>query len=608
MKLKNHVLKKIKDISIGEGIISVRKILFESILAIFGILGLLAVIMGGVEVYLQGKWQLGFVYICAYLPVLACLLFRKKISYLYRVGIVLLDFYILSVLILAGVGLSGAGISLLITFSVLATTFLGIKMGLISVLMSFIGILLIGLAMSTGMIPIDITTMTNSTRIEAWFMAATLFIFIGSIMVVCPGILQNSLQRTIELIQEKTLELKKANKLLQKALKEREEMEAQVIQAEKMEAMGRLSACVAHDLNNVLSAQVGYPDLILMDLPENSPLKEPILRIQESGQKAAAIVQDLLTMARRGVVVTDVINLNHIIDNYLHSPECERLKRFHPDVIIKNNLNPDLLNIMGSTVHLFKTIMNLTSNAAEAMPHGGNIVISTQNQYIDKPIKGYNSFKEGDYSVLRVSDTGTGIAPKDIERIFEPFYTKKVMGKSGTGLGMAVVWGTIKDHNGYIDVQSTQNKGTIFTLYFPITREEISETTALPMEEYMGKGESILVVDDTEGQRKVASDLLKKLGYSVTSVAGGEQAVDYMKKRSANLIILDMIMDPGIDGCETYKQILELYPEQKAIITSGFSETARVKETQKLGAGEYLKKPYTLEKLGFSVKKELAKE
>ena len=389
---------------------------------------------------------------------------------------------------------------------------------------------------------------------------------------------------------------------------ERRKLETKLARAQKMEALGTLAGGVAHDLNNVLSAQVGYPDLILMDLPENSPLKEPILQIQESGQKSAAIVQDLLTLARRGVVVADVMNLNQLVGSYINSPEYTKLKLFNPYAIIRSNLDSDLLNIMGSTVHLFKTIMNLVNNAAEAMPGGGDIIISTQNQYIDKPVKGYDNIKEGDYAVLKVSDTGTGIDSKDIEKIFEPFYTKKVMGRSGTGLGMAVVWGTVQDHKGYIEVQSIPNEGTTFTLYFPVTREEINEEkTAIPLEEYTGNGESILVVDDVEGQRKIASDLLKRLDYSVTSVASGEQAVDYMKKNSANLIILDMIMDPGIDGCETYKRILELHPGQKAIITSGFFESDKVKETQRLGAGEYIKKPYLFEKIGMAVKKELEK-
>ena len=386
------------------------------------------------------------------------------------------------------------------------------------------------------------------------------------------------------------------------------ESEKRLARAKKMEALGTLAGGVAHDLNNVLSGIVSYPDLLLLDIPEDSPLRKPILTIQRSGKKAATIVQDLLTLARRGVVATKVTNLNQIIDSYLKAPEFEKLKEFHPGVKIESDLERNLLNIMGSPVHLSKTVMNLVSNAAEAMPDGGNIFISTKNEYIDKPIRGYDDVKEGDYVILTVSDGGVGISSEDTEKIFEPFYTKKVMGRSGTGLGMAVVWGTVKDHKGYIDIQSTKGKGTKFTLYFPVTRKEITgRVEALPTDEYMGKGETILVVDDVVEQREIASGILKKLGYSVTTVSSGEEAVDYMKGNSADLLVLDMIMDPGIDGLETYKRILELHPVQKAIIASGFSETDRVKEAQRLGAGKYIKKPYTLEKIGIAVKEELEK-
>jgi CheY-like chemotaxis protein len=375
-----------------------------------------------------------------------------------------------------------------------------------------------------------------------------------------------------------------------------------------MEAIGIISGAVAHDLNNILSGLVTYPDLLLMEIPEGSPLRKPILTIQKSGEKVTAIVQDLLTLARRGVVTAEVVNFNDIISDYLKSPEYERLKSYHPDVQVETNLEKDLLNILGSPVHLSKTVMNLVSNAAEAMPGGGKTLISTETRYIDSPIMGYDYVEEGDYITLTISDTGVGISPEDMERIFEPFYTKKVMGRSGTGLGMAVVWGTVKDHKGYIDIKSSEGKGTTFTLYFPVTTKGVAKDQPLvPIEDYMGKGESILVVDDVEEQREVASRVLKKLGYSVTSVSSGEEAVDYMKDNSADLLVLDMIMDPGIDGLETYKRILELHPRQKALIVSGFSETERVKEAQILGAGAYLKKPFLLEKIGLAVRDELDK-
>jgi CheY-like chemotaxis protein len=194
----------------------------------------------------------------------------------------------------------------------------------------------------------------------------------------------------------------------------------------------------------------------------------------------------------------------------------------------------------------------------------------------------------------------------DLERIFEPFYTKKAMGRSGTGLGLAVVWGTVKDHNGYINVESEEGKGSTFTLYFPASRKEVSsEADAVSITKYMGKGESILVVDDVKGQRDLAAGMLRKLNYNVSSVPSGEKAVAYLKEHSVDLVVLDMIMDPGMDGLDTYRSILEIHPKQKAVIVSGFSETDRVFIAQALGAGTYVRKPYVIEKLGLAVRKEL---
>lgn len=250
--------------------------------------------------------------------------------------------------------------------------------------------------------------------------------------------------------------------------------------------------------------------------------------------------------------------------------------------------------------------MNLISNAAEAISGEGMIHISTQNRYLDYTHNGYEDIVQGDYVNLSVSDTGKGISSFDLEKIFEPFYTKKVMNRSGTGLGLAVVWGTVKDHNGYIDIQSRKGKGTTFTFYFPVCRQELAAKDApSAIGTYLGKGESILVVDDIDEQREIASGMLTKLGYSVTVVADGAEAIDYLKHNSADLIILDMIMDPGINGLETYQRILRRHPNQKAIIASGFSETELVKKTQRLGAGSYIRKPYTLEKIGLAVKNEL---
>ncbi|MBA4366022.1 MAG: hypothetical protein C0403_00080 [Desulfobacterium sp.] len=389
---------------------------------------------------------------------------------------------------------------------------------------------------------------------------------------------------------------------------ETKKLEARFRKAEKMEAIGMLAGGVAHDLNNILSGIVSYPELLLLKLPKDSPMRKGIQIMQTSGQKAAAIVQDLLTMARRGVATSEVVNLNDIIADYMKSPEYDKLLFHHTNVLVKTDLQSNLANILGSPVHISKTIMNLVSNGAEAMLNGGKLTITTENRHIDKPFIGYEKINEGDYVTLRVSDTGTGISPETLERIFEPFYTKKVMGRSGTGLGMAVIWGTVKDHDGFIDVQSIEDIGTTFTIYFPLTHMEIEKTKeTTTIDDYLGNGETILIVDDVEEQLEIASNMLTQLGYSVSIASSGEKAVEYLKTRKVDLLILDMIMDPGIDGLETYKQILEIHPKQPALITSGFSESERVKEAQKLGAGHYIKKPYMLETIGLAVRNILKK-
>ena len=387
---------------------------------------------------------------------------------------------------------------------------------------------------------------------------------------------------------------------------ERSRLLERLNRSEKMESLGTLAGGVAHDLNNVLGIIVGYAEMVLEDTDKSSHNWKSLEHIMNGGLKAAAIVEDLLTLARRGVPGRAILNINTIVTDCQTSPEFIKLSSHHPSVNIITDLEPDLLNISGSSVHLGKSLYNLISNASEAMPKGGTVTITTTNQYLDKPIQGYDQIHTGDYVVFSVSDTGEGISGRDLKRIFEPFYTKKIMGRSGTGLGLAVVWGTIKDHNGYINVQSEEGKGSTFTLYFPVTREEVTiEAASIPAEEYVGKGESILIVDDVKEQRDLAASLLTNLNYNVAKASSGEEAMKYLKEHKVDLIVLDMIMDPGMDGLDTYKQVIASSPKQKAIIVSGFSESDRVKEARRLGVGSYLRKPYIKERLGVAVRKEL---
>nr|WP_321466129.1 cache domain-containing protein [uncultured Desulfobulbus sp.] len=384
------------------------------------------------------------------------------------------------------------------------------------------------------------------------------------------------------------------------------ELQEQLIRSRKMEMLGVLAGGVAHDLNNVLSAVVGYPDMLLASLPDNDPHRRAIEAIRTSGLKASEIVQDLLTLARRGVLQPVILELNTLIHQFLAAPEWIRIQVEHPQIRVIIDLAPDLLCIRGSRVHLQKTIMNLIVNAAEAQPAGGRIDVLTENCYLDRPIAGYEEVREGDYVHLKVSDQGIGIAQEDLERIFEPFFSKKTLGRSGTGLGMTVVWGTIEDHDGYITVSSVEGRGTEFNLYFPATRDQAQEPPPEKMELDRGAGQRLLVVDDLEEQRLLAATMLENLGYAVETASSGEEALERMRTQVFDLVLLDMIMHPGMDGLETFQQIILSHPDQRAMLVSGYAQTERVRAAMHLGVKSYLKKPYTLTGMARAVAKALA--
>jgi PAS domain S-box-containing protein len=398
---------------------------------------------------------------------------------------------------------------------------------------------------------------------------------------------------------------------------ERQDLADKLERARRMESLGVLAGGVAHDLNNLLGPLVAYPELILMDLPSDSPVRQDVLQIGRAAERAAAVVQDLLTLARRGMYRMAPLNLNHIVEQYLGSPTFVDLEQRHPGVRCQADLDPELLYLSGSASHLSKVIMNLIVNAFEALPKGGEIAIRTSCESLDRPHDGYERVEAGDYVVLRVRDNGVGIEEKDLERIFEPFYTKKEMGRSGSGLGLAVVWGVVHDHHGRIDVWTDVGCGTEFVVYFPVT-QDVPDTVSYGYGDYRGR-ERVLVVDDLPEQRKLASRLLAALGYQVATVESGREAAKYIQEAAVDILVLDMIMEEDFDGLDTLRAVLDVYAagaaaaqceaadscSPRVVIASGYSETERVKEAQALGAGPFVKKPYTLDRLGQAVRREL---
>jgi signal transduction histidine kinase/ActR/RegA family two-component response regulator len=404
-----------------------------------------------------------------------------------------------------------------------------------------------------------------------------------------------------------TLFLTKLIDALEMAGKEQAMLEEKLAQSERLKNMGILAGSVAHDLNNILSGIATYPEVLLMDEGLAPRVRQGLDIIKDSGQKASAVVSDLLTISRGGLMEMEVLNINLVVERLLGAADFDKIKAAYQQVEIKVALSPELLDIKGSYIHIEKAVMNLVINGAQetVQKEGGEVSISTANFFVEQEMAGEMDLPCGEYVMLSVTDNGAGISGEYQEKIFDPFFAKKAMGKSGTGLGLTLVWNTVQDHQGKVRVFSSQ-KGTRFELFFPAVRGEIvQEDGTKTLAEIKGQGERILVVDDLASQRKIASTILKNLGYQVFAVADGMAAVRFVQKNPVDLLVLDMVMEPSISGLETYQRIKKICPDQKAIIVSGYSKSEAVLLAQDLGAGAFVKKPYTILDMGIAVKGEL---
>ncbi len=387
---------------------------------------------------------------------------------------------------------------------------------------------------------------------------------------------------------------------------ERHRLEEQLLRDQKMKAIGLMAGGVAHDLNNILSGIISYPELLLLDMDDKDRMRKPLEAIRRAGLDAAEVVADLLTVARGIAASREVVNPNTLIADYLASPDFHQLRLRYPLISVNKSLDEKIRHICCSSIHIRKCLMNLITNGMEAIQGKGTLSISTHNHYQTEQASPTNPIvPEGHYAKIVIFDSGSGIAAHEIEHIFEPFYTKKVMGRSGTGLGLAVVWNTMKDHGGIVTVAS-DSRGTTFELYLPSVEELATDDAAVSNQQALqGNKEKVLIIDDELRQREIATELLTSLNYRVESLSSGEEAVRYLKTHSADILVIDMIMAPGQNGRVTYEQILQFRPEQKALVASGFAEDEDVRTTLALGAGAFVGKPYTLEKIGAAIHKVL---
>ncbi len=387
-------------------------------------------------------------------------------------------------------------------------------------------------------------------------------------------------------------ELKRAHE--QQAL-----LEQRLAESERLEALGRLAGGAAHNLNNLLVGIMSYPDLLLMDMGEADPLKQPLELIRDAGTQAGAIVQDLLTLSRGSAAVSEVIELNELIRVAADSAEVVAAAAAHSLVTCRQELEGDLLPLIASPVHITKMIKNLLLNAYQACSGREAVVTIGTRNLIDRADEQAPSEA---YVELTVRDEGSYLSCEHPEEIFEPFFTRKMLGRRGTGLEMSIVHGVVLDHHGSISVTTGNKTGTLFTIRFPAVPETMRGMGShITGPSVRGAGEQILIIDDMAIQRKVLSHVLTKFGYSVRSVSSGMKAIALIESGyRPELVVLDMMM-PGLDGLDTYRALREVIPELKAIIVSGYAGSSRVQQALSLGVNTFMQKPYTVEQLGKTV-------
>lgn len=369
---------------------------------------------------------------------------------------------------------------------------------------------------------------------------------------------------------------------------------------ERFDSLGVMAGGIAHDLNNILGPLVGYPDLIRMQVSDPKVLRH-VDEIQKSAERATAVIEDLLTLARRGVYKAKPISSKLSLDNFLQSAALEQIVKDHPLVTLNLQLAALMPTILGSDSHFHQVLLNLVKNAFEAVVGNGSVTIETSIEELDHSITGFEEVPAGHFLNVRISDDGEGIKKADQERIFEPFFSNKKSSGSGTGLGLAMVYGVVKDMSGSIELVSDYGSGSTFTVRFPVSSADAKQTTEQDVD-YRGSAK-LLVIDDLHSQRQVASRMLSALGYRVMTAANGEEGMQMMNESESefDLVIIDMQMGDAVDGLDTYRMLQKKHPMLPCLLSSGYSETERVDIGLEEGVRAFVRKPYTQAVLGAAV-------
>ena len=383
---------------------------------------------------------------------------------------------------------------------------------------------------------------------------------------------------------------------------EQKHLESQLLQAQKMEAVGTLAGGLAHDFNNLLTGILGNASLAKTGMDPSDQNYGRLQNIETIVESAAGLTRQLLAFSRGGRVDVRSSDINEVMEKTV-----TLFSRTKKEVAIHQNLEKDLWPAEVDRGQMEQVFMNLFVNAWQAMPGGGNLYLDTINTVLTETDLKHPYMKSGRYVKVSVTDTGTGMDEKTRVRIFEPFFTTREMGR-GTGLGLAMVYGIIKGHNGYINVYSEPGRGTTFSIYLPASEKEVPREAPLFQGVLRGT-ETILIVDDEQMNLNVSKEVLELLGYAVYTASSGTEALAMYagEQGKIDLVLLDMIM-PGMSGGETYDRMKELNPDIRVILCSGYSIDGDAQKIMDRGCNGFIQKPFNLSDLSQKIREVLDKK
>lgn len=572
---------------------------FGSVL-IFGIPALVS----SVRMALNTGYYINLViYIAVYLFILSLILFRR-IPFRLRAWAGVFLFVLLGILALLTLGPVGSGRVWLFTAAVLSALLLGLKASMMVLSVILGTIIYLTVRVSAGTIQWELAELYSP---NTWTTTSITFLFLCIISTISLGLLVRGLrllhqqsEHDRQELYETTINLENEIRRHQDTLHALQEREELLRQAQKMEAIGLLAGGIAHDLNNILTPIIGYGEILLLDTDKTDPKYEHINEVRDAGSRAKNIVRQLLAFARKQTLEVKNVDLNHIIRNF----QTLIRRSIREDIEIVHQLAEPLPLISADVGQMEQILMNLHINAQDAMSKGGILTVKTSSLELNgADVENRGLPKPGRYIMLTVKDNGQGMDHETLQHIFDPFFTTKTHAQ-GTGLGLATVYGIVKQHNGDIQADSEPGKGTVFTLLLPAIENHNPEKVSLtPEPESINGDETILVVEDNETVKKLAEEALKWYGYTVFTASGVKECLRILKDQDcpAQLIITDVIM-PEMNGKELFETIKTICPHMKVIFMSGHTDDVILHQGVLDESIHFIQKPFKIESLARKVR------